>query len=553
MEKFWRRDSLQSRRSRRKVGKMIEEKEGARGPYRACTASSRVCYFFPNSVSLGSSAIVKVPEQVGAAKSAGNRVPRKVPRKSFLFQENPSEQPDPHGARLGTGCEEEVPKQGCQEEVPKQGFQARFPGTGSQVRFPRGSKEQVPKQGFPARGFQARFPGSQARFPWKRFPARFPARNKEGSQARLAGTDSQARVPSKRVPSRVPRKRLPREEEVPRQGSQEVPSKAPRNRFPSKGFQARVPSKRFPSKGSFQARFSGRGSQVLQARVSETVLKVSGTVSQARFPGPCFSKQNKVPRTGFQTSVSGKRFPGRGAQVPSKLVPKQCFQEEVPKQGSQPQVPRNRCPYKVPRTGSQIRFPIAFPSKVPGKRFPSKDSQEQVLQARVSGIVLKVSGAVSQARFPGPCFSKQNKVPRTGFQTSVSGKRFPGRGAQARFPASWFPSNVFRKKFPSKVPSHGFPGTGARTRFPRTGSQIRFPIAFPSKVPGKRFPSKVPSNRFPGTGSQTSFPRTGSQVRFPEKVPKQCFQEKVLKQSSQEEVRKQGFPVAPGNYALEPA
>ena len=30
MEKFWRRDSLQSRRSRRKAGKMIEEKEGAR-------------------------------------------------------------------------------------------------------------------------------------------------------------------------------------------------------------------------------------------------------------------------------------------------------------------------------------------------------------------------------------------------------------------------------------------------------------------------------------------------------------------------------------------
>ena len=132
--------------------------------------------FFPNSVSLGSSAIVKVPEQVGAAKSAGNRVPRKVPRKSFLFQENPSEQPDPHGARLGTGLR----GRGSQARLPGRGSQARFPSKVPRNRFPRKVpkrfQEQVPKQGFPARGFQARFPGSQARFPWKRFPARFPAR-----------------------------------------------------------------------------------------------------------------------------------------------------------------------------------------------------------------------------------------------------------------------------------------------------------------------------------------------------------------------------------------
>ena len=63
----------------------------------------------------GSSAIVKVPEQVGAAKSAGNR----VPGKGLLFQENPSEQPNPHGARLDTG-------------FPGRGSQARFPGRGSQ-------------------------------------------------------------------------------------------------------------------------------------------------------------------------------------------------------------------------------------------------------------------------------------------------------------------------------------------------------------------------------------------------------------------------------------
>ena len=133
--------------------------------------------FFPNSVSLGSSAIVKVPEQVGAAKSARRKVGNRVPRKRF-----PSK----------------VSKQGSQEvrfprgsqEQPKQGFPARgSPGTGSQARFPskvprkrsparfpskvprQGYQEQIPKQGFPARGSQAGFPGrgyqggsSQARF-----------------------------------------------------------------------------------------------------------------------------------------------------------------------------------------------------------------------------------------------------------------------------------------------------------------------------------------------------------------------------------------------------
>ena len=74
----------------------------------------------------------------------------------------------------------------------------------------------------------------------------------------------------------------------------------------------------------------------------------------------------------FQEEVSTTRCPSK---VPSKLVPKQYFQEEVPKQGSQPQVPRNRCPHKVPKN--------RFTSKVPRKRFPSN---------RLRG---------SQARFPG--------------------------------------------------------------------------------------------------------------------------------------------------------
>ena len=205
--------------------------------------------FFPNRVSLGSSAIVKVPEQVGAAKSAGNRVPRKVPRKSFLYKRIP-------------------------RSSPKQGFSARFPGTGSQVRFPRGSQEQVPKQGFPARGSQARFPGrgsqqgSQARFPGKvtrnRFPSkgsqeevtkrnvarkRFPGKVPKRFQARFPGTGSQARVPRQGLPARGSHARVPRKR---------FPSKVLGKRFPSQGSQKEFSRNRFPSKISryrfFQAK-----------------------------------------------------------------------------------------------------------------------------------------------------------------------------------------------------------------------------------------------------------------------------------------------------------
>ena len=136
-----------------------------------------------------SPAIVKVPEQVGAAKSARRKVGNRIPRKGFLFQENHSEQPNPHGARLGTG-------------FPGRGSQARFPGTGSQVRFPRGSQEQAPKQGFPASS-QARFPGrgsqrgSQARFPGKVTRNRFPSK---GSQQEVPKQGSQEEVTKEEVP-----------------------------------------------------------------------------------------------------------------------------------------------------------------------------------------------------------------------------------------------------------------------------------------------------------------------------------------------------------------
>ena len=88
--------------------------------------------------------------------------------------------------------------------------------------------------------------------------------------------------------------------------------------------------------------------------------------------------------------------------VPSKLVPKQGFQEEVPKQGSQPQVPRNRCPYKFPKN--------RFTSKVPGKSsqamFPGKGSQ---------------------ARFPGTA-SQARLLKR--FSSKVPRKRFASKGSQ---------------------------------------------------------------------------------------------------------------------------
>ena len=119
--------------------------------------------FFPNSVSLGSSAIVKVSSE--QPKSGLSKFPR------------------------------------SQEGVPKQGSQ-RFPGRGSQARFP----SKVPRKRFPSKvprqGSQARFQrfpgtgrGSQARFPSKvpkqgsqaRFSSKVP---KQGSQARFSRAGS---------------------------------------------------------------------------------------------------------------------------------------------------------------------------------------------------------------------------------------------------------------------------------------------------------------------------------------------------------------------------
>ena len=120
--------------------------------------------FFPNSVSLGSSAIVKVPEQVGAAKSALRKVPKQVPRKRLPFPEKksqgrfpsfPSKVPKRFPVKVSRKgfpskvLRKRIPSKGSQEEVPKQGSQEQVPKQGSQARFP----SKVPKQ-----GSQARFP-----------------------------------------------------------------------------------------------------------------------------------------------------------------------------------------------------------------------------------------------------------------------------------------------------------------------------------------------------------------------------------------------------------
>ena len=184
-------------------------------------AISNMC--FPNSASFGSSAIVKVPEQVGAAKShcaRFSKVPRKrfrskVPRNRFPSRSprigSPSKVPRQSSQRFPSKVPRKrfpskVPKRGSQERFPSkvpmqdsqagqgseqpnriaQGFQARFPGTGWQARFPGrgsqagfGSQARVPRKWFPSKNFRKRFQSkfqrtvSQARFPGK-FPSKVP-------------------------------------------------------------------------------------------------------------------------------------------------------------------------------------------------------------------------------------------------------------------------------------------------------------------------------------------------------------------------------------------
>ena len=252
------------------------------------------------------------------------------------------------------------------------------------------------------------------------------------------------------------------------------------------------------------------------------------------------------------------------------------------------------------------RFP-GFPSrsKKGSEGFPGTNSQEQVLQARISGTVFKVRKNRFPSKFSRNMFyqakqGSQNRVSSKCFQEEVSRKRFPSK-VPSKFPKqdfqehvfpskTKFPGQVFKQVFPeevsrkrcqSKVPSKLVPKQGFQEEVPKQGSQPqvprnRCPYKVPKnrftrkvskhvpkqgsqqQVPRNRFPNKFPKNRFTskvaGKSSQAMFPGKGSQARF----PGTASQARLLgrgseAQGSQEEVRKQGFPVVPGNFAWEPA
>ena len=117
----------------------------------------------------------------------------------------------------GRGSGEEVLKSRLPSQVPKQGSQW-FPGRGSQrfPKIPKGSQEQVPKQGyqarrFPRKGFQAKVPrtGCQASFPSKLtkqgYQARVPKQGSQEKVARVPRTGCQARVPKTGFQAMFPR------------------------------------------------------------------------------------------------------------------------------------------------------------------------------------------------------------------------------------------------------------------------------------------------------------------------------------------------------------
>ena len=242
--------------------------------------------FFPNSVSLGSSAIVKVPEQVGAAKIPLRKVPRfpvpkqgsqagfaKVPRKKF-----PGERFPARGSQAGflskvqevpKDSQEEVPKQGSQRfrsqkftKAPKSGFPSNLPKQGLQ-RFPskasKVARNRIPKI---SKGSRAQVPQDSQRFSGTGSQEQV---SKQGSQARFPGRGSQ-RFP---VPKLVLIGKVRKPGSQGSHGSQGSQEQVPKDSqtFPRTRFQARFPragcQANFPSQVPKQVaqRFSGRGSQ----------------------------------------------------------------------------------------------------------------------------------------------------------------------------------------------------------------------------------------------------------------------------------------------------
>jgi len=204
---------------------------------------------------LGSSAIVKVSEQVGAAKIRIARVPRLPGRGSQArFPSQVPQEEVPRKRFPGRGSQEQAPKPGSKARfpmVPRKRFpkipkdSQRFPRAGSQARLPskevpkqgKGSKDRLPSK-LPKQAYQARLPskGSQARFPRKGSKgSRFPS---NVSKNRFAG-----KVPKQRFPRTVSQDRFFRRNRFPRTGFQEQVSRNrfPRTRLPSKGSQAKLP------------------------------------------------------------------------------------------------------------------------------------------------------------------------------------------------------------------------------------------------------------------------------------------------------------------------
>ena len=301
--------------------------------------------FFPNSVSLGSSAIVKVPEQVGEAKIPRRKVPNfpeGVPKQGSQAR-FPSNAPTKWSPS-------KVPRKRSPSKVAKNRFPSkvprnRFPSKVPRKRFP----SKVPRKRFPGRGSQATFPGtgSQPRLPRIGSQARFPGR---GSQAGFPGRGSQAGFPGS-------------QEEVRKQGSQEqVPTKVPR--FPE------IP---VPKQG-FQEQVSKQGSS----------SKVSKPGSQARFQSQV---PGKVPEQGFQEQVPKglqASFPGTGSQRFPK-VPRSMFPSKVPrpKLGFQGQVSKNRFP------GTCFQEQVSrnsFPSDVTKQGFRSKATRNRFARSSGTGV-----------------------------------------------------------------------------------------------------------------------------------------------------------------------
>ena len=261
----------------------------------------------------------------------------------------------------GRGCQ----AKGFQEEVTQHSqarFQAKFLNQGSQ-----GSQEhRVPKNRFPRAGFQVRF---QAKFPIKvpkqgpkaRFPSKFP------KVERLPETDCQARFP--RFPGRGSQARFPGT------GSQRF-FKVPKNRFPKAGVLrnrfpsqvAKVSRKRFQSKVPKQEEVCKQGSQKQVPKVPKSLQEqVSKQGSKEQVPKP--GSQEHIPRNRFP-KISKNRFPRAGfqARFPCKVSKDRC-----PRTGSQEQVSRNRFPSEVARQEFVSKAPRnRFASKVSRHRFPSK-------------------------------------------------------------------------------------------------------------------------------------------------------------------------------------